>query len=261
MQLDSQAPVIGIPVCMRELDDQPFHVVGDKYIGAVADAAEGLPVLLPALGSQWNFKELVAKLDGLLITGSPSNVAVHHYGGVPDRPDSPQDPARDATTLPLIRAALEAGLPLFCICRGFQELNVALGGTLHTHVHNVVGRVDHRSPNGPYDSRYLPRHAVQLTPNGVFAQILGTEEIEVNSLHWQGIDRLAAGLTAEGTAPDGTIEAVRVTGARNFSLGIQWHPEYRAMENPDSLALFQAFGKAARAHARSKQGQRAHQAA
>jgi len=261
MQLDSQAPVIGIPVCIRELDDQLFHVVGDKYIGAVADAAGGLPLLLPALGSQWNFKELVGKLDGLLITGSPSNVAVHHYGGAPDRPDSPQDPARDATTLPLIRAALEAGLPLFCICRGFQELNVALGGTLHTHVHNVVGRDDHRSPAGEYDSRYVPRHPVQLTPNGVFAQILRAEQIQVNSLHWQGIDRLAAGLTAEGTAPDGTIEAVRVTGARNFALGVQWHPEYRATENPVSLALFQAFGMAAKAHARGKQGQRASQAA
>ena len=120
MQLDSQAPVIGIPVCIRELDEQPFHVVGDKYINAIANAAGGLPMLLPALGIQWNFKELVGKLDGLLMTGSPSNVAVHHYGGAPDRPDSPQDPARDATTLPLIRAALEAGLPLLCICRGFQ---------------------------------------------------------------------------------------------------------------------------------------------
>jgi len=261
MQLDSQAPVIGIPVCIRELDEQPFHVVGDKYITAVAEAAGGLPILLPALGTQWNFKELVGKLDGLLMTGSPSNVAVHHYGGAPDRPDSPQDPARDATTLPLIRAALEAGLPLLCICRGFQELNVALGGSLHTHVHNVVGRMDHRSPDAEFDGRYVPRHPVNLTPNGAFAQIMGTNEIRVNSLHWQGIDRLAAGLTVEGTAPDGTIEAVRVAAARNFALGVQWHPEYRVMENPDSVALFKAFGQAARAYARAKQGQRAFQAA
>lgn len=261
MQFDSQAPMIGIPVCVRELDEQPFHVVGDKYVAAVADAAGGLPVLLPALGNQWNFKDLTARLDGLLITGSPSNVAVHHYGGEPDRPDSPQDPARDATTLPLIRAALEADLPLFCICRGFQELNVALGGTLHTQVHNVVGRTDHRSPSGPFDSRYGPRHTVKLTRNGVFAQILGKEEIEVNSLHWQGIDRLAEGLTVEGLAPDGTIEAVRAAAAHNFALGVQWHPEFRAAENPVSLALFQAFGKAAQAHARAKQGHRAFQAA
>jgi putative glutamine amidotransferase len=261
MQLDSQAPVIGIPVCVRELDEQSFHVVGAKYIAAVADAAGGLPVLLPALGNQWNFKDLASRVDGLLITGSPSNVAVHHYGGAPDRPDSPQDPARDATTLPLIRAALDADLPLFCICRGFQELNVALGGSLHTEVHNVVGRTDHRSPKGSFESRYGPRHAVKLTKNGVFAQILGKDEIQVNSLHWQGIDRLADGLTVEGVAPDGTIEAVRATAARNFSLGVQWHPEYRATENPDSLALFQAFGKAARAQALRKSGARAFQAA
>ncbi|MFM9844364.1 MAG: gamma-glutamyl-gamma-aminobutyrate hydrolase family protein [Dongiaceae bacterium] len=261
MQLEAQAPVIGIPVCIRQMDDQPFHIVGEKYITAVADAAGGLPLLLPALGSQWSFKELVGKLDGLMMTGSPSNVAVHHYGGAPDRPDSPQDPARDATTLPLIKAALEAGLPLFCICRGFQELNVALGGTLHTQVHNVVGRTDHRAPKGTYEERYRPRHPVRLTPDGQFAQILGTVEIQVNSLHWQGIDRLAPGLTAEGIAPDGSIEAVRVTGARNFALGVQWHPEFRATENPVSLALFQAFGKAARAHARAKQGHRTIQAA
>ncbi len=261
MQLEAQAPVIGIPVCNRQIDELPFQVVGEKYITAVADAAGGLPFLLPNLGSQWNFKELIGKLDGLMMTGSPSNVAVHHYGGAPDRPDSPQDPARDATTLPLIKAALEAGLPLFCICRGFQELNVALGGTLHTQVHNIVGRTDHRSPKGTYEERYAPRHSVKLTSDGQFAQILGTTEIQVNSLHWQAIDRLAAGLAAEGTAPDGTIEAVRVTAARNFALGVQWHPEYRATENPVSLALFQAFGKAAQAHARAKQGHRTFQAA
>ena len=261
MQLEAKAPVIGIPVCIRQMDEQPFHIVGEKYITAVADAAGGLPLLLPALGSQWNFKALVSKLDGLMMTGSPSNVAVHHYGGAPDRPESPQDPARDATTLPLIKAALEAGLPLFCICRGFQELNVALGGTLHTQVHNIVGRTDHRAPKGTYEERYGPRHPVRLTPDGQFAQILGSTEIQVNSLHWQGIDRLALGLTAEGTAPDGTIEAVRVTAASNFALGVQWHPEFRAVENPVSLALFQAFGKAAQAHARAKQGHRAFQAA
>jgi putative glutamine amidotransferase len=252
MQLDSQAPVIGIPVCIRELDDQPFHVVGEKYITAVVDAAGGLPLLIPALGKQWDFKDLAARLDGLMLTGSPSNVAVHHYAGEPDRPDSPQDPARDATTLPLIEAALDAGLPLFCICRGFQELNVALGGTLHTQVHDVPGRIDHRAPKGAYDDRYIPRHPVRLTPNGQFAQILGRAEIEVNSLHWQAIDRLAAGLAVEGTAPDGTIEAVRVAGARNFSLGVQWHPEYRATDNPVSLALFRAFGQAARVVAQAR---------
>jgi len=258
MKLDLSAPLIGIPVDVRRLDDQPFHVVGEKYITAIADAAGGLPLLIPALGHRFDLADLVGRLDGLLLTGSPSNVAVHHYGGRPDRPDSPQDPARDAITLPLIRVALEAGLPIFCICRGFQELNVALGGTLHTHVHLQPGRMDHRAPPGSYDERYLPRHPVRLVPGGAFARILGTTEIEVNSLHWQGIDRLATDLIVEGTAPDGAIEAVQVRNARNFALAVQWHPEYRVLENTSSTALFRAFGDAARAHAgRARAGQAA----
>jgi len=261
MRLDSSAPLIGLPVDVRQLDDQPFHMVGEKYITAVSDAAGGLPLLIPALGHRFDLEDLVQRLDGLLLTGSPSNVAVHHYGGPPDRPDSPQDPARDAITLPLIQAALAAGLPLFCICRGFQELNVALGGTLHTHVHEQADRDDHRAPQGAYDQRYGPRHPVRLMPGGTLARILGTTEIEVNSLHWQGIDRLAEPLAIEGRAPDGTIEAVQVRNARAFALGVQWHPEYRAVENPVSLALFRTFGDAARAYAQAKRARRADHAA
>jgi putative glutamine amidotransferase len=262
MRLDSSAPLIGIPVDVRHLDEQPFHAVGEKYITAVAEAATGLPVLVPALGHRFDLEDLVQRLDGLLLTGSPSNVAVHHYGGAPDRPDSPQDPARDAITLPLIRAALVAGLPLFCICRGFQELNVALGGTLHTQIHLQPDRHDHRAPQGrPYDERYGPRHPVQLTAGGMLARILGTTEIQVNSLHWQGIDRPADDLAVEARAPDGTIEAVQVKNARNLALAVQWHPEYRVLENPASLALFRAFGDAARAFAQSKRARRAGNAA
>ena len=261
MKLDSSAPLIGIPVDVRRLDDQPFHAAGEKYITAVSDAAGGLPLLIPALGHRLELRALVDRLDGLLFTGSPSSVAVHHYGGQPDRPDSPQDPARDAITLPLIRASLEAGLPIFCICRGFQELNVALGGSLHTHVHQQPNRMDHRAPAGSYDERYLPRHSVRLVPGGAFARILGTTEIEVNSLHWQGIDRLADNLMIEGTAPDGTIEAVQVRNARNFALAVQWHPEYRVLENPTSIILFRAFGDAARAHAQLRRLQKKGQAA
>lgn len=251
MKLDSSPPLIGIPVDVRNLDGLPFHVVGEKYITAVSDAAGGLPLLIPALGNRLDLAGLVQRLDGLLLTGSPSNVAVHHYGGPPDRPDSPQDPARDAITLPLIPVALAAGLPIFGICRGFQELNVALGGTLHTQVHQQSGRYDHRAGQGSYDERYAPRHPVRLVPGGSLARILGTTEIEVNSLHWQGIDRLADGLTVEGEALDGTIEAVQIRNARNFGLAVQWHPEYRAVENPASLALFRAFGGAARAYAQA----------
>jgi len=261
MQLGSTAPLIGIPVCVRETDRQLFHVVGQKYITAVAEAAGGLPLLIPALGGQYDFADLVGRLDGLLMTGSPSNVAVHHYGGPPDRPESPQDPARDATNLPLIMAAVAAGLPMFCICRGFQELNVALGGTLHTQVHAEPERLDHRAPQGSYDERYVPRHTVRMTAGGLLAGLLGPGEILVNSLHWQGIDRLADDLFVDGEAPDGTIEAVRVKGARAFALGVQWHPEYRATENPVSATLFRAFGDAARVRARAQAPRRSGRAA
>jgi putative glutamine amidotransferase len=250
MKLDSQSPLIGIPACVRALDTQPFHTVGEKYITAVANGAGGLPLVIPSLGDVFDMRDLVRRLDGLLVTGSPSNVAVQLYSGKPDRPDSPQDPKRDATTLPLIRAALADGLPMFCICRGIQELNVALGGTLFTQVHEQPGAFDHRSvKSDDLDLKYAPRHPVDLTPEGEMAKLVGSRQIQVNSLHWQAIDRLADRLVVEGRAPDGVIEAVRVADAAGFALGVQWHPEWKVAENPVSLALFQAFGKAARARA------------
>lgn len=253
MPLDRSAPLIGLPADVKQLNEHPFHVVGEKYITAVTDAAGGLPFIIPSLGERFDMADLVSRLDGLVLTGSPSNVATSLYGGAPDRPDSPQDPQRDATTLPLIKAALAEGLPLFAICRGFQELNVALGGTLHTQIHLVEGRFDHRSDqNKSYEERYGPRHKVTLTPGGIMHRLIGKDEIQVNSLHWQGIDRPAERLAIEAVAEDGTIEAVRVIDAGSFALAVQWHPEFRATENPDSMALFRAFGEAARARAAAR---------
>lgn len=253
MRIDHGYPTVGVPACVKQIDGLPFHAVGEKYLTAVVNGAEAMPVVLPAFGSGYEFGALFERLDGLLFTGSPSNVAAHHYDGPPDRPESPQDPQRDETTLPMIRAAIEAGLPILCICRGLQELNVALGGTLHQQVHLLPGNFDHRAPqNVPYDARYAVRHNVALEPAGQLSKLLGQSEIAVNSLHWQAIDRLAPGLLAEGHAPDGVIEAVRVAKARNFALGVQWHPEYRVAENPVSLAIFKAFGQAARARAASR---------
>ncbi|MEA2781529.1 MAG: putative glutamine amidotransferase [Rhodospirillaceae bacterium] len=247
MQLDSRSPLIGIPACVRELDHQPFHTVGEKYITAVTAGSGGLPFVIPSLGDIYDMRDLVSRLDGLLVTGSPSNVAVTFYGGRPDRPDSPQDPQRDSTTLPLIGAALADGLPIFCICRGIQELNVALGGTLHTHVHEQPGHLDHRAlATDDMDLKYGARHPVELTADGEMARLLGTRRIEVNSLHWQAIDRLADRLVVEGRAPDGVIEAVRVADAGSFALGVQWHPEWKVQLNPVSSMLFRAFGEAAR---------------
>jgi putative glutamine amidotransferase len=245
-------PVVGVPACLVDRDGSGFHQVGAKYVDGVIDGAGALPLLIPAVGPRLDPDALLAGLDGLLITGSPSNVEPHHYGGPTPRPDSPCDPARDATTLTLIRRALDRGVPLFAICRGIQELNVALGGTLHQNVHELPDRADHRSDKTvPLEQRYGPAHPVQLVPGGMVQRLLdGAATIRVNSLHAQAIDRIADRLAVEAVAPDGTIEAVRVVDAPGFALAVQWHPEFRVLENPLSRRLFAAFGAACRARQR-----------
>jgi len=246
-------PLIGLPACSRIIDGMPYHTVGDKYLRAVAEAADGIPLVIPAFGDLLDLPDLVSRLDGLLLTGSPSNVHPSHYD-IPATPEAePHDPHRDATTLPLIHAALDGGLPLLAICRGMQELNVALGGTLHARVHELPGRDDHRRPtHDDLNVQYGPRHEVKLSSGGNLARLAGGETLMVNSLHWQAVDRLATDLTVEAIAPDGTIEAVAVRGARAFSLGVQWHPEYRPLDDAFSTRLFAAFGTAARARAASR---------
>lgn len=244
-------PLVGLPCCTRVIGDIPLHWVGDKYVRAVSDAAGAVPLLLPALGERIA-GDVVAQLDGLLLTGSRSNVEPHHYEGSASAPGTLHDPERDALTLPLIRAAIGAGMPVLAICRGIQELNVALGGTLHQLVHEVAGRLDHRAPDGDVARRYAhSAHVVALTPGGVLERLAGGRELVVNSLHSQGIDRLAPPLVVEAAAPDGQIEAVRHAEAE-FVVGVQWHPEYRVMENPFSQALFAAFGDACRAWAKRR---------
>jgi putative glutamine amidotransferase len=189
---------------------------------------------------------LLDRLDGVMFNGSPSNVAPMRYGADFDATPDFHDPERDATTLPLIRAVLERGIPMLCICRGLQELNVALGGTLFQEVHNVPGRMDHRAGEGTRDQLFALKHGVKLS--GTMARISGGDEIQVNSLHGQAIDQLAPGLAVEAVAPDGTIEAVRVENAKNFAIGVQWHPEWEVTHFPDRLRLFQAFGEACAAY-------------
>jgi putative glutamine amidotransferase len=243
-------PLIGVPACIKTIDGHAFHSAGDKYVRAILVAAECLPVVLPSFGDLYDLPDLVARLDGLLLTGSPSNVHPNRYGEAATPEAQPHDEARDATTLPLIHEALEQGLPLFAICRGFQELNVALGGTLHPRVHEIEGRRDHRRPQDPdVDVQYGPRHKVTFTSGGQLEALAGTSEAIVNSLHWQGINRLADGLEVEAIAEDGTVEGVRVDAATAFALGVQWHPEYKVRDNPFYTALFQAFGAAARERA------------
>jgi putative glutamine amidotransferase len=238
-------PIVGIPCDHRMIGPHPFHAVGEKYIVAVRDGAQALPLLIPVLETPIDIAELLDSVDGILLTGSPSNVAPKRYGGATPREGVLQDERRDATTLPLIRAIIDHGTPLLAVCRGFQELNVAHGGTLFQHVDEVPGRMDHREDKtAPLDVQYAPIHDVTLS--GTLERIAGTRKIKVNSLHGQGIDRLGEGLAPEAIAPDGQIEGVRVQNAKGFALGVQWHPEWRFWENDFSKRLFAAFGEAMR---------------
>jgi putative glutamine amidotransferase len=243
-------PLVGIPCDHRIIGPHPFQAVGEKYIVAVRDGADAIPVLIPVLEKPIDIEEILDSVDGILLTGSPSNVAPRLYGGPAPREGVLQDERRDATTVPLIKHIVNRGLPLLAVCRGFQELNVAYGGTLHQHLQEQAGRIDHREDkNATLDVQYAAVHDVNLVAGSELERIAGTRTIKVNSLHGQGVDRLADGLIVEGTAPDGTIEAVRVRNAQNFALGVQWHPEWRFWENEFSTALFAAFGRALRRHA------------
>ena len=235
--------LIGIPACTRDINGHPQHATPARYGAALMRGSGAVPVLIPPVGE--TAVAILDRLDGLLLSGSPSNVDPSHYDAADETPDL-HDMARDSTTLPLIRAALRRGMPLLAICRGIQELNVALGGNLHQRVHFVPGRLDHRGGSGPMREAYAPRHEVALS--GELARLLGHERITVNSVHGQAIDRLADTLTVEAVAPDGTIEAVRVQGAA-FARAVQWHPEWEYAADANSVLLFRAFGDACRAYA------------
>ena len=247
----SRLPVVGISCDRRMLGKHPFQAVGEKYVVAVRDGAGAIPFLIPALVPPLSVDGILHAVNGLLFTGSPSNVAPHLYGGHAPRDPTLLDEARDAITQPLLKAAIEAGVPVLCICRGFQELNVAFGGTLHQHVQEVGGLSDHREKDdAPLDVQYGPAHAIRVAPDGILASLSAVSEVMVNSLHEQGIDRLATALRVEARAPDGAIEAVSMNNPKSFLLGVQWHPEWKFAGNPISRAIFGAFGDAVRAHAR-----------
>jgi putative glutamine amidotransferase len=242
--------IVGIPACAKTLADMPFHQTPARYSQAVLSAVGALPVLIPPLGE--SMLGLLDDLAGLLVPGSPSNVHPNHYqGGESETPDL-HDLERDHTTLPLIRAAIARGIPVLAICRGIQELNVALGGSLIQRVHASAEKLDHRGGVGPHETRYGPKHPIAVT--GSLARILMTDSIQVNSLHGQAIDRPGEGLVVEARAPDGTIEAVAMPTAPGWLLGVQWHPEWAFAANPHSVAIFAAFGDACRARRRDRVG-------
>jgi putative glutamine amidotransferase len=235
--------VVGIPACTKLANGHIRHEVLLRYSAAVLGGAGAIPVLLPPMGAAE--LPVLERLDGLLLPGSPSNVHPTHYAGGESETPEFHDADRDATTLPLIRAAIGLGLPMLAICRGHQELNVALGGSLHQRVHLVEDRLDHRGGLGSVEEQYGPKHKIALA--GRLAEIVGATDITVNSLHGQAIDRLAPGLAVEAVAPDGTIEGVRYVDTPGFVMGVQWHPEWGYQNDAASLALFGAFGAACRA--------------
>lgn len=244
-------PLIGLSCCVKSFGPNtlPNHAASDACARAAACMADAVPVLLPALGSVSDIDTLLERLDGIVLTGSRSMVSPVHYGGPAHGEDVPEDAARDATTLPLIRAAVSRGLPVLAICRGLQELNVALGGTLHQSLNRLPGRLNHAAPQtDDLAVKFGKSHDVLLRDGGLLARLAGTGRVAVNSLHEQGIDRLAPGLVVEATAPDGTIEAVRLAG-QSFVLGVQWHPEADCCSDVFSAAIFREFGAAARRRA------------
>ena len=244
--------LVWLPADHRQLGSgersMPFLVLGDKYARAVKVHAAAQPVMFP-LADADEIDALLSLVDGVMLTGSPSNVHPVRFGAELAHPELMLDEARDQLTLPLVRACVEQGVPLLGICRGFQEINVALGGSLHQQVHVLPGYRDHReSPEGSYAQQYAPSHSVRLEPGSALAQWAGADSALVNSVHGQGIDRLAQGLRALAHAPDGLVEAFALQDAKTFAYAVQWHPEWKPSESPFYAAIFQAFGDACRTH-------------
>ena len=251
--MPAHKPLVWLPACHRHLDlSDPggYTVLADRYASAVTEL--GLqPVLFPMAGAA-DVADLLPMVDGVLLTGSPSNVEASHFGAAALETDL-LDPRRDALTMALVPAAIAAGTPLFGVCRGLQEMNVALGGSLHQRVHAETGMLDHREPDTEdLAVQFATRHEVRLTPGSAFAQWAGGEATQVNSLHGQGIKRLGRSLVAEALAPDGLVEGVRVEGARAFAFGVQWHPEWQLASHPFYARSFEAFAQACTEHRRRR---------
>ena len=246
-------PLVLVPACNKMLGDHPYHVAGKKYCDAVR-LAGGLPLVVPN-ADPVELEALLAIADGVFLTGSASNVHPSHFDEDVLDLSLPLDPARDSFTLSLIPRALAMGLPLFTVCRGTQETNVALGGSLHQAVHQVEGHRDHRAPDtAPTEVQYGPAHEVFVEPGGVLEKIVGLAKFEVNSVHGQAVNRLGDGLRVEARAPDGVVEAFSTEGAKGFNLCVQWHPEWQAAGNPVSMRMLTAFGEACRRYREGRRG-------
>ena len=247
--MQGSRPLIGVVSDRRMQGPHPFHMVGEKYLQAVADGAEAYPVALPSLAEGFDVVDIIHRLDGVFLAGSPSNLEPHHYMGDPSEPGTWHDPERDINALALIPAVIRVGMPLFAVCRGFQEMNVSFGGSLHQKVHEVSGYHLHKeNPDDPLELQYAASHQVEFVEGGLLHRITGQTSAAVNSLHSQAVDKLGGELQVEARADDGLIEAFTVRDAPGFTLGVQWHPEWKVLENPISTAIFRAFGDACRGY-------------
>ncbi|HPE27001.1 MAG: gamma-glutamyl-gamma-aminobutyrate hydrolase family protein [Rhodobacteraceae bacterium] len=249
-------PIVGIIGNNNLLNDEyPVHTGGLMNSMAVAQVAGCMPLIIPSDPRLVSVDELLELCDGFVLTGGRPNVHPEEYGEAATEAHGAFDRCRDAVTLPLVRACVARGQPFFGICRGFQEVNVAMGGTLHPEIRDLPGRMNHRMPpEGTLDEKFALRHAVRFSETGPFRRLLGADEVMTNTLHGQGIKTAGARIVVDGWAPDGTPEALFVEGAPGFTLSVQWHPEYNAASDPVSRPLFEAFGDAARAWAASRAG-------
>lgn len=254
MTKSAPRPLIGVSANAMQAAERRHlvHATGERNIHSLLRMVDCIPVLLPPVGTAMDVADLVARMDGFVLTGGRANVEPHHYDGPPFPDDEIIDPGRDNLVLPLVRACIEARVPVFGICRGIQEINVALGGSLHYRIHQLDGKNDHRRPRREdvtLEEVFRPNHLVKFTPGGLFHSLTGHSEMMVNSLHGQGVDRLGDGLMVEATSPDGVIEGVRYADDAQFVVGVQWHAEWQPETHPLSSALYSAFGDAARARA------------
>jgi putative glutamine amidotransferase len=249
----SKLPLIGVVACNSQLGLHPFSIVGEKYLLSVVEGSGGWPLVIPSLGGAQPIAAILDSLDGILFTGSPSNVEPHHYQGPASSEGTHHDPNRDASTLPLIKAAVAAGVPILGVCRGFQEMNVAYGGSLYQKLHEIGEFIEHREDKtAPLDVQYGLAHEIKIETDSLLFKAWGQAKAQVNSVHTQGVERLGAGLRIEARAPDGLIEAFSVIDAKSFALGVQWHPEWKVTENPFYSSIFKSFGDACRNRATTR---------
>lgn len=245
--MKNERPVLGIICCNRDINEQPAQAVMTRYIVSALTYADAAGLLVPAMPELMHAKDVAPRLDGLLLTGTPSNLDPKRYGDIIDDAPGPFDPQRDEMTAHLIEAMLDQGKPVFGICRGFQELNVAFGGTLRRDMADSPELIAHHAPTEhSFDQYFEHVHPVNLAPGGVLKKAYGRDELDVISVHYQGVDKLGGGLKVEATAPDGVIEAVSANVNGSQVLAVQWHPEWRAAENPQSQTFFKLLGRALR---------------